>query len=128
MMFGAIAAQVRVLSATGMDAAVAFANDFAPEHLTLACGEPDRWFTRLSSAGSVFLGPYAPAAAGDYATGANHVLPTGGASRSFSALGVDAFGRTMQGQSLDRDGLHSLEPVVDAIAAAEHLSAHKESV
>jgi len=72
--------------------------------------------------------PYAPAAAGDYATGANHVLPTGGASRSFSALGVDAFGRTMQGQSLDRDGLHRLEPVVDAIAGAEHLSAHKESV
>jgi len=125
---GVLAGQVQVLSATEMETAVAFANDFAPEHLTLACGEPDRWLTRISAAGSVFLGPYAPAAAGDYATGTNHVLPTGGASRSFSALGVDAFGRTMQGQSLDRDGLRRLEPVVDAIAGAEHLPAHKESV
>src|SRR2546429_4361127 len=125
---GVLAGQVQVLSATEMEAAVAFANDFAPEHLTLAFAEPDRWLTRISAAGSVFLGPYAPAAAGDYATGANRVPPPGGASRSFSALGVDAFGRTMQGQSLDRDGLRRLEPVVDAIAGAEHLPAHKESV
>src|SRR5438270_8829752 len=125
---GVLAGQVQVLSATEMETAVAFANDFAPEHLTLACAEPDRWLTRISAAGSVFLGPYAAAAAGDYATGANHVLPTGGASRSFSALGVDAFGRSMQGQSLDHDGLRRLEPVVDAIAGAEHLPAHKESV
>jgi histidinol dehydrogenase len=120
--------QVRVMSATAMEAAVAFANDFAPEHLTLACTEPDPWLARISAAGSVFLGPYAPAAAGDYATGGNHVLPTGGASRSFSALGVDAFGRTMQMQKLDRDGLRRLEPVVDAIAGAERLTAHRESV
>jgi histidinol dehydrogenase len=125
---GARAGQVQVLSTTEMEAAIAFANDFAPEHLTLACVEPDRWLAHLSTAGSVFLGPYAPAAAGDYATGANHVLPTGGASRAFSALGVAAFGRTMQAQSLDPDGLKRLEPVVDAIAGAEHLSAHRESV
>ena len=125
---GALAKQVQVLTATTMEDAVDFANDFAPEHLTLACGEPDQWLARISAAGSVFLGPYAPAAAGDYATGANHVLPTGGASRSFSALGVDAFGRTLQVQSLDRDGLRRLEPVVEAIAAAEQLAAHAESV
>ena len=125
---GELAAQIRVLSVAGMEAAVAFANDFAPEHLTLACAEPDRWLSRISSAGSVFLGPYAPAAAGDYATGANHVHPTGGASRAFGALGVDAFGRTMQAQSLDRDGLLRLEPVVEAIAGAEALSAHEQSV
>jgi histidinol dehydrogenase len=125
---GDLAEQVKVLSANEMEAAVGFANDFAPEHLTLACAAPDRWLARISGAGSVFLGPYAPAAAGDYATGANHVLPTGGASRSFSALGIDAFGRAMQAQSIDRDGLHRLEPIVDAIATAERLSAHKESV
>jgi histidinol dehydrogenase len=125
---GGLGEQVRVLSATEMEAAVSFANDFAAEHLTLACAKPERWLARISAAGSVFLGPYAPAAVGDYATGANHVLPTGGASRSFSALGIDAFGRTMQVQSLDRDGLRRLEPVVDAIAAAEHLLAHRESV
>jgi histidinol dehydrogenase len=125
---GEPAGRARVLSATEMESAVTFANDFAPEHLTLACTEPERWLARVLTAGSVFLGPYAPAAAGDYATGANHVLPTGGASRSFSALGVDAFGRTMQAQSMDRDGLLRLEPVVDAIAGAEQLSAHRESV
>jgi histidinol dehydrogenase len=125
---GDLASQVRVLSATDLAAAVTFANDFAAEHLTLACAEPERWLARISAAGSVFLGPYAPAAAGDYATGANHVLPTGGASRSFSALGVDAFGRTLQIQSLDRSGLAELEPVVDAIAAAEELAAHAQSV
>jgi histidinol dehydrogenase len=125
---GDLADQVRVLTATDLAAAVAFANDFAPEHLTLACAEPERWLARISAAGSVFLGPFAPAAAGDYATGANHVLPTGGASRSFSALGVDAFGRTLQIQSLDRSGLAQLEPVVEAIAGAERLTAHAQSV
>lgn len=125
---GELAEQVRVLTATEMEEAVVFANDFAPEHLTLACAEPERWLARISAAGSVFLGPYAPAAAGDYATGANHVLPTGGASRSFSALGVDAFGRALQVQSLDRDGLARLEPVVDALAGAERLPAHAESI
>ena len=125
---GDLAEQVRVLTATDLDAAVAFGNDFAAEHLTLACAEPERWLARITAAGSVFLGPYAPAAAGDYATGANHVLPTGGASRSFSALGVDAFGRTLQVQSLDRPGLARLEPIVDAIAGAEGLTAHAASV
>src|SRR2546428_11357017 len=118
MMFGAIAAQVRVLSATGMDAAVAFANDLAPEHLTLACVEHDRWFTRVSTAGSVFLGPYAPAAAGDYATGANHVLPTGGASPSFRALRGDPLGGTMQAQSPGPGGFHRARPPVGALAPA----------
>ena len=125
---GSAASQVRVLTATDMDDAVAFANAFAPEHLTLACAQPEGWLPRISAAGSVFLGAYAPAAAGDYATGANHVLPTGGASRSFSALGVEAFGRRVQVQSIDRDGLSRLEPVVTAIAAAENLTAHAESV
>ena len=125
---GEAASQVRVLMADDMDDAVVFANAFAPEHLTLACAQPERWLPRISAAGSVFLGAYAPAAAGDYATGANHVLPTGGASRSFSALGVEAFGRRVQVQSLDRDGLRRLEPVVTAIAAVENLTAHAESV
>jgi histidinol-phosphate aminotransferase len=128
MMDGDLGTQVRVLTAAEMEEAVAFANDFAPEHLTLACADPERWLPRISAAGSVFLGPYAPAAAGDYATGANHVLPTGGSSRSFSALGVDAFGRRIQVQALDRDGLRRLEPVVTAMSAAESLTAHGESV
>lgn len=120
--------QVRLITADTMEQAVAFANDFAPEHLTLACGAADRWLPQVSAAGSIFIGAYAPAAAGDYATGANHVLPTGGASRSFSALGLEAFGRRVQVQALDREGLHRLEPIVDAIAGAEAMTAHRESV
>jgi histidinol dehydrogenase len=120
--------QIQILTSAHLDQALAFANDFAPEHLTLACGEPEVQLASISTAGSVFMGPYAAAAAGDYATGANHVLPTGGSSRSFSALGTEAFGRRMQVQVLDRDGLRRLEPIVDALAAAEALGAHRESV
>ncbi len=120
--------QIQILTSAHLDQALAFANDFAPEHLTLACAEPEALLPSISTAGSVFMGPYAPAAAGDYATGANHVLPTGGTSRSFSALGAEAFGRRMQVQALDRDGLRRLEPIVDALAAAEALGAHRESV
>ena len=120
--------QIQILTSARLDHALAFANDFAPEHLTLACAQPEAQLPSIATAGSVFMGPYAPAAAGDYATGANHVLPTGGGSRAFSALGTEAFGRRMQVQVLDRDGLRRLEPIVDALAAAEALGAHRESV
>ena len=124
----ALAAQVRLRVAPDLEQAVAFANAFAPEHLTLACASPERWLSQVHSAGSVFLGAFAAAAAADYATGANHVLPTGGAARSFSALGLDAFGRVMQVQQLDSDGLRRLEPVVSAIAGSEAMVAHADSV
>jgi histidinol dehydrogenase len=120
--------QIQILTSAHLAEALAFANDFAPEHLTLACANPEAHLPAISTAGSVFIGGYAPAAAGDYASGANHVLPTGGGSRAFSALGTDAFGRWMQVQLLDRDGLRRLEPIVDALADAEALDAHRESV
>jgi imidazoleglycerol-phosphate dehydratase len=83
---------------------------------------------QVRTAGSVFLGPWAAAAAADYATGANHVLPTGGGARSFSALGLEAFRRVLQVQQLDGEGLAGLEPVVTAVATAEGMVAHAESV
>jgi histidinol dehydrogenase len=120
--------QVRLLLSAEIGSAVDFADAFAPEHLSLACAEPERWLSRISQAGSVFLGANAPAAAGDYATGANHVLPTGGSARAFSALGLEAFGRVMQVQAIEPAGLKELQPIVDRIALAEGLSAHAESV
>ena len=108
--------------------AIAFANDFAPEHLTLACRDPQRWLPRISAAGSVFLGAYAPPAAGDYATGANHVLPTGGAARSFGALGVSAFGRPIQVQMVDASGIDAIAAVTDVLARLEGLPWHARSV
>jgi histidinol dehydrogenase len=120
--------QVSAFQADSLEAAIAFANDFAPEHLTLACREPERWLPRITSAGSIFLGPYSAAAAGDYATGANHVLPTGGSARSFGALGVHAFGRAVQVQQVDETGIQSIAAVTDVLAAAEGLPWHAASV
>lgn len=122
------AGQVQVFTARSFDEAIAFANDYAPEHLILACHEPERWLDRVTHAGSVFLGPYAPAAIGDYATGANHVIPTGGMARSFSALGLDAFGHTLQVQSLSSDGLAGLASIAREIAAVEGFEHHWQSI
>jgi histidinol dehydrogenase len=120
--------QVKGFRCRDLAQAIAFANDFAPEHLTLACRDPERWLPLVTSVGSVFLGIDAPAAAGDYATGANHVLPTGGAARSFGALGVEAFGRAIQVQSVDASGIAAIAAVTDLLAAAENLPWHAASV
>jgi len=108
--------------------AIAFANDFAPEHLTLACRDPQHWLPQVVAAGSVFLGAYAAPAAGDYATGANHVLPTGGAARSFGALGVSAFGRPVQVQTVDATGIEAVAAVTDVLARVEALPWHARSI
>ena len=108
--------------------AIAFANDFAPEHLTLACTDARRWLSEVTAAGSVFLGPTSPPAAGDYATGANHVLPTGGAARSFGALGVADFGRAIQVQAIDASGIDAIAAVTDVLARVEALPWHARSV
>ena len=120
--------QVRAFLAESIQAAIAFANDFAPEHLTLAVRDPERWLPLVHAAGSVFLGPYAPPAAGDYATGANHVLPTGGTARSFGALGVGTFGRAVQVQRVDEHGVESIRSVTDVLAKIENLPWHASSV
>jgi len=120
--------QVRGFQCETIADAIAFANDFAPEHLTLACRDARRWLAQVMAAGSVFVGPYTPPAAGDYATGANHVLPTGGAARSFGALGVSDFGRAIQVQSVDADGLESIAAVTDVLAQLEALPWHARSV
>ena len=83
---------------------------------------------RISNAGSLFVGPYAPESAGDYASGANHVLPTGGLARSSGALGVESFGKFTQVQRIDREGLASLRAAVGAVAGAEGLIAHRAAV
>ena len=120
--------QVRGFHCETIAEAIAFANDFAPEHLTLACRDARRWLSQVMAAGSVFVGAYAPPAAGDYATGANHVLPTGGAARSFGALGVSDFGRAIQVQAIDASGIDAITPVTDVLARLEALPWHARSV
>lgn len=117
-----------VVIADDLDAACGFANDFAPEHLGIHTENPDLVIDAVPNAGSVFAGLYAPHSAGDYATGANHVLPTGGLARAYGPLGVEDFGSYRQVQRISREGLELLRPTVGAIAGAEGLTAHKLAV
>lgn len=117
-----------VLVAGSMVEAVDFANAFAPEHLEIITSDPMAVLRNISNAGSVFLGGYTPVAAGDYASGTNHVLPTSGFARTFSGLNVDHFTKKMTVQMITDQGLLSLEKTITSLAEAEGLKAHAESV
>jgi len=117
-----------VLVAGSLDEAVDFANTFAPEHLEILTLDPMETLRSVRHAGSVFLGKYTPVAAGDYASGTNHVLPTSGYARHFSGLNVDHFTKKITVQMITEDGLRILEETVTALAEAEGLRAHAESV
>ncbi len=117
-----------VVVAGGLDDALDFVNEYAPEHLSVAVDGAAELLPRIRHAGSVFLGPYAPESAGDYATGSNHVLPTGRLARAHGPLSVEDFGHWMQAQTVDRDGLAFIAPAVAAVAEAEGLIAHRRAV
>jgi histidinol dehydrogenase len=108
-------------------AAVRFANQFAPEHLSLPDAGP-ALLRRLTSAGSIFVGPWSAQSVGDYASGTNHVLPTGAGARSRGGLSTWDFVRCTSVQQLTRAGLQRLAPVVSALAQAEGLAAHRRAV
>ncbi|MBI5019677.1 histidinol dehydrogenase [Candidatus Gottesmanbacteria bacterium] len=114
--------------ADSMSDAIAFTNGYAPEHLEIMTRDPDSVARRIQNAGSVFLGDWTAKAAGDYATGANHVLPTGGMAKMYPPLGVDAYGKWMQVQKCTKNGLLKIRKTIEVIAEAEQLPAHKNSV
>jgi len=103
-------------------------NDLAPEHLSIQRRDAGDVLELVRHAGSVFVGGFAPVAAGDYCSGTNHVLPTGGRVRGVSGLSVADFGRWMQVQRIDRDGLERLAPSIQTLAEWEGLPAHAASV
>jgi len=111
-----------------MSEAVLFAEEYAAEHLSIQAADEEALLDRIDSAGSVFLGPYSPVAAGDYAAGTNHVLPTGGGARTFGGLSVESFLRSTTVQRLDRDALADLRGTVTRLAEAEGFEAHARSV
>jgi len=113
-----------VLVAGSHDQALDFANRIAPEHITV--NEED--LAHVRNAGSIFVGDYSPQAAGDYAAGPNHVLPTGGVARFRGGLGVHDFVKTISVQELSRDGLDRIGAAVVTLAEAEGLKAHAESI
>ncbi|SEW29349.1 histidinol dehydrogenase [Halobacterium jilantaiense] len=117
-----------VFLARSMSEAVVVAEEYAAEHLSIQADDDEALLDRIDSAGSVFLGGYAPVAAGDYATGTNHVLPTNGLAKLTGGLSVDTFLRSTTVQRLDRDGLAALRETVTTLADAEGLEGHAASV
>jgi histidinol dehydrogenase len=114
-----------IVMVRSVEEAVEMANRFAPEHLSI----PDAsLLDRVRNAGSVFIGPFSPEAAGDYASGPNHVLPTSGAARQRGGLAVTDYIKVISVQSLTESGLEKLAPAITTLARAEGLEAHARSV
>lgn len=111
-----------------MDEAINLMNEIAPEHLSIQTIDPLSTLGKIRNAGSIFIGPYTPVACGDYASGTNHVLPTAGYAKSYSALDVHHFLKRSQVQIVTREGLDSIGDIVEILAEAEGLAAHAASV
>jgi histidinol dehydrogenase len=108
--------------------AIALINDYAPEHLILAIAEEEKVIAQIYNAGSVFIGNFTPEAAGDYASGTNHTLPTYGYARNYSGVSLDSFVKKITYQKISPQGLKKLGPSVEIMAANEDLDAHKLAV
>jgi histidinol dehydrogenase len=120
--------QVRVELVATLDEALARADAYAPEHLELLVADPEAAAARVVNAGSVFLGRSAPAVVGDYAAGANHVLPTGGLARAAGGLGLEAFLKPVQVVRATEEGLAAVRETVSAFARVEGLPLHAAAV
>jgi histidinol dehydrogenase len=116
------------IAMTDSSSAMALINDYAPEHLIMALRNPTDFVKDIRNAGSVFLGDFTPEAAGDYASGTNHTLPTNGFAKAFSGVSVDSFIKKITFQQVSANGLEKLGPVVATMAAAEQLEAHRQAI
>ncbi len=105
-----------------------FVNEYAPEHLILNTANCEALTERVVNAGSVFLGPYSPESAGDYASGTNHTLPTSGYAKAYSGVNIDSFTKKITFQHLTQSGLEGIGPAVETMAEAEDLMAHRLAV
>jgi histidinol dehydrogenase len=103
-------------------------NEYAPEHLILACNNCDEMAEKVRNAGSVFIGNYSPESVGDYASGTNHTLPTNGYAKAYSGVSVDSFVKKITYQKLSKEGLEQIGKTVELMAEAEGLLAHKNAV
>jgi histidinol dehydrogenase len=124
----ALSAHGRIALAQDLDEAIDFVNAYGPEHLSVDVEPLEPTVARLRNAGSLFVGPWAPESAGDYATGANHVLPTGGLARSSGGLAVETYGKFVQVQRISEDGLATIRDTIATLAQAEGLLAHRDAV
>ncbi|WP_018343900.1 histidinol dehydrogenase [Cytophaga aurantiaca] len=111
-----------------MNEAMEMINLYAPEHLILQVEDLDALVAKVVNAGSVFIGPYTPESAGDYASGTNHTLPTNGYATAYAGVSLDSFIRKVTFQKITKEGLQKIGPVIETMAAAEMLDAHKNAV
>ena len=118
----------RLVVARDLTEAIGFMNDYAPEHLQLMIKRPERVINRVKNAGAIFIGPYAPVAAGDLAVGPSHILPTGGVARRRSGLSALDFVRLPSVQALTKQGLNRIAWIVEKLAEVEGLPGHARSI
>lgn len=111
-----------------MDEGVAMVNEYAPEHLIIETKDYMQLAERVVNAGSVFLGSYSPESAGDYASGTNHTLPTNGYAKAYSGVSLDSFIRKITFQEVTPEGIATIGPAIEVLAANESLDAHKNAV
>ncbi len=121
-------ANSRAIITTTIEEAVSLVNEYAAEHLIIACAGEEEIASKVINAGSVFLGHYSPESAGDYASGTNHTLPTNGFARAYSGVSVDSFVKKITYQQLTKEGLRGLGDTVVRMAMAEGLEAHANAV
>jgi len=118
----------RTLVFNTIQSAIDFTNVYAPEHLIIQTDEPWSIADLIKSSGSIFIGPYSPESAGDYASGTNHTLPTSGWARSYSGVNLDSFCRKITYQEITKKGLQSLSEAIIPMAEGEGLAAHANAV
>lgn len=119
---------LRLICVSSIDAAIEISNDYAPEHLIINCQAAGDAANQVTTAGSVFIGPWTPESLGDYCSGTNHVLPTYGYARAYSGLSVNDFMRRMTLQRASNFGLRSVGPCAVTLAREEGLEAHAMAV
>jgi histidinol dehydrogenase len=108
--------------------AIAFINQYGPEHYIVCMEEQELYIDQITNAGSVFIGNYTPESAGDYASGTNHTLPTNGYAKQYSGVNLDSFLKQMTFQKISKKGIQNLGPSIELMAEAEGLQAHKNAV
>ena len=117
-----------ILLANNLDEAIAVANEIASEHLEIVTKNPFDTMTKIRNAGAIFLGEYSSEPLGDYFAGPNHVLPTNGTAKFFSALSVDDFIKKSSIISYSKEALEKVHKDIESFATAEHLTAHANSI
>lgn len=118
----------KLILVKNMQEAIDMINEYAPEHLIIETKDYIELSEKIVNAGSVFLGSYSPESAGDYASGTNHTLPTNGYAKAYSGVSLDSFIRKITFQEITKEGIQTIGPAIEVMAANEFLDAHKNAV